>query len=113
MQTDFSKGMKGGFLVKRAVKSGNNWKRRYFLLSDNSFTYYVDQKGAKKGLAKGDLLFTPDSTVTSRDVESIAFCFAIVTPDKTLCVPRALPFACSFHPCSATNQYRLLLLTSS
>jgi hypothetical protein len=75
-----------GFLVKRAVKSGSNWRSRYFVLSDNALTYYIDQKGAKKGAAKGTILFTEDSSVTARDVEAIAFCFSIVTASKTLYV---------------------------
>ena len=75
-----------GFLIKRAVKSGSNWRSRYFVLSDNAFTYYIDPKGAKKGAAKGTILFTKDSSVTARDVEAIAFCFSIVTADKTLYV---------------------------
>ena len=75
-----------GFLIKRAVKSGSNWRERYFVLSDNAFTYYIDQKGAKKGAAKGTVVFSKDSTVTARDVEAIAFCFSIITADKTLYV---------------------------
>ena len=73
--------------VKRAVKSGGNWKRRFFVLGENSLTYYTDEAGARRGTSpKGDILFTADSTVSPRDVESIAFCFAIVTPAKTLYV---------------------------
>jgi hypothetical protein len=73
--------------VKRAVKSGGNWKRRFFVLGENSLTYYTDEAGARRGTSpKGDILFTADSTVSPRDVESIAFCFAIVTPEKTLYV---------------------------
>ena len=80
-------GAKCGFLVKRAVKSGGNWKRRFFVLGENSLTYYTDEAGARRGTSpKGDILFTADSTVSPRDVESIAFCFAIVTPEKTLYV---------------------------
>ena len=82
----FPAGVKTGFLVKRAVKSGGNWKKRFFVLSDTALTYFEDAGKARKGAAKGDILFTPDSTVSSRDVESIAHCFAIVTPDKTLYV---------------------------
>ena len=73
--------------VKRAVKSGGNWKRRFFVLGENSLTCYTDEAGARRGISpKGDILFTADSIVSPRDVESIAFCFAIVTPAKTLYV---------------------------
>ena len=73
--------------MKRAVTSGGNWKRRFFVLGENSLTYYTDEAGARRGTSpKGDILFTADSTVSPRDVESIAFCFAIVTPEKTLYV---------------------------
>ena len=76
----FPAGVKTGFLVKRAVKSGGNWKKRFFVLSDNALTYFEDASKARKGAAKGDILFTPDSTVSPRDVESIAHCFAVSPP---------------------------------
>ncbi|CAE7846647.1 unnamed protein product [Symbiodinium microadriaticum] len=52
--------MKSGYLVKLAMGSGRNWKKRYFMLNGNTFTYYVDHKNVDK--AKGDLLLTAEDT---------------------------------------------------
>uniref|UniRef100_A0A7S2WQS7 Uncharacterized protein n=1 Tax=Mucochytrium quahogii TaxID=96639 RepID=A0A7S2WQS7_9STRA len=49
-----------GFMEKLAVKSKRNWKKRYFVLKDDKFTYYADSK-MKKRLRV--LKLTPDSVV--------------------------------------------------
>ena len=46
-----------GYLEKRAKTSGRNWKKRYFVLSGHTITYYVDHKS--KSDAKGSFLLTP------------------------------------------------------
>ena len=46
-----------GYLMKRAKTSGRNWKKRYFVLSGHTITYYVDHKS--KADAKGSFLLTP------------------------------------------------------
>jgi hypothetical protein len=52
-----------GYLVKRAVESGINWKKRYFVLNDHTVTYYKDHKHT--AVARGDLLLMP--TTTTKD----------------------------------------------
>lgn len=91
-----------GFLTKRAVKSGRNWKRRFFVLdtSAKTFTYYNDgdamsisgakpsssAKGKKMPTAKGEFELTPDSDIALSDARP--FCFHLRTPTKSL-------FACA------------------
>ena len=38
-----------GSLVKRAIKSGMNWKRRYFVLKNGVLTYYKQKNGSIRG----------------------------------------------------------------
>ena len=43
--------LKEGFLMKRAVKTGSNWRRRYMKLYEDSFLGYCDgSDSAPKGL---------------------------------------------------------------
>ena len=37
-----------GYLTKRAIKSGRNWKQRYFILHDNALVYTTDEYSAEK-----------------------------------------------------------------
>lgn len=51
-----------GFLHKRAVRSGRTWKRRYFVLSDNSLTYFkTDDTKTEK--PRGEFIITALTTV--------------------------------------------------
>jgi hypothetical protein len=76
--------MKSGYLVKLAMGSGRNWKKRYFMLNGNTFTYYVDHKNVEK--AKGDLLLTAEATVEESSLPGKPFCIMITTPFHTLVV---------------------------
>ena len=40
-----------GYLIKRAMKSGRNWKKRYFVLEEgsNQLKYYKKPNGAERG----------------------------------------------------------------
>ena len=38
-----------GTLVKRAIKSGMNWKRRHFVLKNGVLTYYKQKNGSIRG----------------------------------------------------------------
>jgi hypothetical protein len=43
--------VKEGFLIKRAVKTGSNWRKRYMKLYDDAFLGYCDSSdSAPKGL---------------------------------------------------------------
>ena len=43
---------RSGYLWKRAVNSGRNWKRRFFVLSEDSLAYFVDGGSVEGGKAK-------------------------------------------------------------
>eukprot|EP00602_Paraphysomonas_sp_CaronLab_P002046 CAMPEP_0185025022 /NCGR_PEP_ID=MMETSP1103-20130426/8142_1 /TAXON_ID=36769 /ORGANISM="Paraphysomonas bandaiensis, Strain Caron Lab Isolate" /LENGTH=1076 /DNA_ID=CAMNT_0027558133 /DNA_START=70 /DNA_END=3300 /DNA_ORIENTATION=- len=76
--------MKSGYLIKLAMGSGRNWKKRYFMLNGNTFTYYVDHKSVDK--AKGDLLLTAEASVEESVLPGKPFCIMITTPFHTLVV---------------------------
>ena len=52
--------IKEGFLTKRALKSGRNWKRRYFALNGNGLAYFKDEFSVKP---KGVIHFTAQTVV--------------------------------------------------
>ena len=58
-----------GNLMKLARSSERNWKKRYFVLSRISMTYY--NKGRPLGKALGDLLITGDTTLNANDEEEL------------------------------------------
>ena len=39
---------RSGYLTKRAIKSGRNWKQRYFILHDNALVYTTDEYSVEK-----------------------------------------------------------------
>jgi len=73
---------KSGYLIKQAVKSASNWKRRYFVLNGSSLTYYQDHKHVKT--AKGDILLTSDATVEEFSEGEYQYGFEVKTPFMTL-----------------------------
>ena len=42
--------VKEGWLTKRALKSGRNWKKRWFVLTREAISYYERPGGKKKGV---------------------------------------------------------------
>ncbi|KAJ8613364.1 hypothetical protein CTAYLR_002271 [Chrysophaeum taylorii] len=74
--------VKTGYLMKRAKKSGANWKRRYFVLNGSSLVYYETHK--KMEDAKGDLLLTVDCVVRDVVEPKYPFCFEIASAFETL-----------------------------
>lgn len=74
--------VKSGYLVKLAMGSGRNWKKRYFILNGNTLTYYETHKNVSK--PKGDLLLTSESVVENSSVPGKDFCLMITTPFHTL-----------------------------
>ena len=72
------KGIKRGYLVKRAVHSGDNWKPRYFVLTGKDLQYFEAEHSPSP---KGTFQLSPDCTVhlTRRQ-----FTFKLVTPAKVL-----------------------------
>ena len=53
-----------GFLVKRAMQSGRNWKKRWFVLKGGRIAYYEDRpKPGSNERPKGVMELTPDTTV--------------------------------------------------
>lgn len=49
-----------GYLVKRTMKSGRNWKRRYFVLEDTTLYYYKSSMDTK---ARGEIEITSNTFV--------------------------------------------------
>jgi hypothetical protein len=47
-----------GYMHKRAIKSGRNWKRRYFILSQDILSYYEDEFKVLKLNPKGEIKST-------------------------------------------------------
>lgn len=76
-----------GFLTKRAMKSGRNWKRRYFVLKNNALAYYdgkpLDEDSGLK--PKGLVELTSNSVVRISPVNR-EFAFEVVTKPQVLCV---------------------------
>ena len=69
---------KRGFLVKRAVHSGENWKTRFFVLRGATFTYYEAEQSVD---AKGSFALSADCSVHETRRQ---FTFKLVTPHKVL-----------------------------
>lgn len=69
--------------MKRAVESGINWKKRYFVLNDHTVTYYKDHKHT--AVARGDLLLMPTTTTKDfvKDNKNI-YGFTVTTAFKEL-----------------------------
>ena len=73
---------KSGYLVKRAVNSGRNWKKRYFVLENTTLRYYK-KEGQKK--ANGEFELTSDSEIADFNIDKRE-CLQLKTPTKTLYV---------------------------
>jgi hypothetical protein len=70
-------------LIKRARDSGRNWKKRYFVLNDNTFTYYASNTSLSS--PKGDLLLVDDTVIVDeQDMEGQKYVFKVVTPFETM-----------------------------
>ena len=52
--------LKEGYLIKRAMKSGRNWKKRYFVLRASGVISYCDKAGDPP---KNEIQLTAESTV--------------------------------------------------
>lgn len=52
-----------GFLWKRAMKSGRNWRRRFFVLIEDRLMYYTSESSAQAGTEKGCLVLNRESVV--------------------------------------------------
>jgi hypothetical protein len=63
-----------GYLLKRAVKSGRNWRRRYFALYGTKLVYWT-KRGDKK--PNGEMLITEDFFVSDAKATSKGFGFMI------------------------------------
>ena len=79
--------IKEGYLKKRAVKSGRNWKKRWFQLNmrERKLTYFK-KKGGKKTCGEFELCNAShiDSTFEVAGKEN---CFQIQTPAKVRAPP--------------------------
>ena len=75
--------IKSGVLTKRAVKSGGNWKLRYFELTSDKLLYYTDEETKEY---KGDFEICADSHVHYTNSQCT---FKLVTPGKILDVVAA------------------------
>jgi hypothetical protein len=52
-----------GYMHKRAIKRGRNWKRRYFILSQDILSYYEDECKVLKLNPKGEIKLDALSTI--------------------------------------------------
>ena len=74
--------IKSGYLIKSAGGSFSGWKKRYFVLSGTTITYYADHNNLQK--AKGDVLLTADCDLEDIAVSSKTYCIKITTPFSSL-----------------------------
>ena len=63
---------------KQARVSGKNWKKRYFVLNDNTLTYFVSDKDLKN--PKGDIILVAETTTVDEPTKGYDFSFRITTP---------------------------------
>ena len=73
-----------GQLWKRAIKSGRNWKKRWFVLSHDRLAYYAHEGATKP---KGWIELTGDSIVSIGEpgaMGNVENYFILSTPTKTL-----------------------------
>ena len=68
-----------GYLEKRAVVKGNNWRARWFVLKGSSLAYFKDDSSS---VSKGEFTLTPDCSVYETTLKP--FAFELVTPRKVL-----------------------------
>jgi hypothetical protein len=89
--------IKEGYLKKRAVKSGRNWKKRWFVLNirERKLMYYK-KKGAKKPLGEFQLCNTSHID-SAYEVSGKDNCFQIQIPSK-VCLS---PYTCAILNCVA------------
>ena len=76
-----------GYLVKRAMKSGRNWKTMYFVLNDDMHTlcYYKKESDFKKDPAsniRGGITISGDTTVRQSSIHQNAI--EVKTPNVLL-----------------------------
>ena len=63
---------KAGFLVKRAMISGRNWRRRFFELTGTSLQWWSNKEDATKGIApRNRIILTFQSSVRPLDNEEV------------------------------------------
>ena len=57
--------IKKGWLMKCAKDSGKNWRKRYFILTNNTMNYYLSDKDLRK--PKGNVLIVGDAKVRNEN----------------------------------------------
>mmetsp|Transcript_29279 Transcript_29279/g.47030 ORF Transcript_29279/g.47030 Transcript_29279/m.47030 type:complete len:830 (-) Transcript_29279:37-2526(-) len=76
-----------GWLVKRAIKSGRNWKKRFFILRNGRLSYYDQPPSGATDRPKGLIELTPDAKVSAA-VSTLGFgkkhAFYVEVDGKTL-----------------------------
>ena len=87
-----------GYLTKRAVVSGDNWKARWFVLKGPALQYFKDENSPQ---SKGEFVLTPDSTVYDTNLRP--FAFEVVTPSKVAQCTRVCTWRCA--QCAACSVY--------
>jgi hypothetical protein len=73
--------LKQGNLTKRAVKSGDNWKERFFELHADKLVYFAEKKGEGMREFRGMFTICADCHVHHTNRQNT---FKLVTPDKIL-----------------------------
>ena len=85
-----------GYLIKRAMKSGRNWKKRYFVLDPGTkqLTYFKKPGGA----VRGTIAVEASSIARNSNVKPNAFevrgLYFYVVP-LTVSFPTLLPYCCA------------------
>jgi hypothetical protein len=88
-----------GYLTKRAVVSGDNWKARWFVLKGPALQYFKDENSPQ---SKGEFVLTPDSTVYDTNLRP--FAFEVVTPSKVAQCTRVCTWRCAACVCCCVCQ---------
>jgi hypothetical protein len=87
---------KEGWIHKRAVKSGRNWRRRFFVLQGSELCYFKDESQKKK---KGSMVLDAGCFVSTDSSTKMPNAFKVTWQDGTL-----LMLSCSSTNCDGLGQ---------
>jgi hypothetical protein len=108
--------VKEGFLIKRAVKTGSNWRKRYMKLYDNAFLGYCD---SSESAPKGLIHISADHFVADSKLRPFAFLVRLFStsqlPDLSEIATTAslTSFECASPPHWCTQRHEHVILLSS
>lgn len=74
--------LQSGYLIKRARESGRNFKKRWFIVTDNTLTYFESQDTITK--PKGNILLVDDTLISDENVPGYKYGFKVTTPFESI-----------------------------